>query len=202
MKTFLIISICAITLSCGSYPKKNGFKLTENSENIVVNPYFANPNHDYIYKAYIDVFDQHFGGIFIVKKTGDLQHRVVFTTEMGNKLLDFSFDKEDFKVNYILDDLNKKILINILMDDFKALITENISSKATYIFNNETVNQTSIKNKVYYYYKNPEIYKIVRVKHGKENVRFLFSEISNTIAQQIEIVHLNIKLKITLKSLN
>jgi hypothetical protein len=202
MKAFLIISICVITLSCGSYPKKNGFHLTESAGNMVVNPYFANTHHDYIYKASIDAFDHHFGGIFIVKKTGSQQHRIVFTTEMGNKLLDLSFDKDDFKVNYILEELNRKIIINILKNDFKALITESLPLKSTYIFDNETVNQAFIKNKVYYYYQNPEIYKISRVKHGKENVRFLFTEINDGIAQQIDIVHLNIKLRMSLKSLN
>jgi len=201
MKPFLLISVCFFILSCGSYPKKNNFKLAEHAGNIV-NPYFANPNQDYVYKANIEVYNHYFGGIFIVKKIDDQQHRVVFTTEMGNKLLDFSFNEDDFKVNYILDELDKKILINILKNDFKILISEQLSSKETYILNNETINQTSINNKIYYYFENPEIYKIARVKHGKEKVRFLFTEINDNIAQQIDIIHLNIKLKIALKFLN
>lgn len=201
MKPFLLISICIITLSCGSYPKKNNFKLTDHVE-AIVNPYFSDTNQDYVYKANIDVYNHHFGGIFIVKKTGDQQHRVVFTTEMGNKLLDFSFHKDDFKVNYILDELNKKILINILKHDFKVLITENLTSKQSYIFNDETIKESSLNNKMYYYFENPEIYKIARTKHGKEKVRFLFTEINDNIAGQIDIIHLNIKLKITLKSLD
>lgn len=201
MKPFLLISICFFILSCGSYPKKNSFKLADNVGNII-NPYFENPNQDYVYKANIEVYNHYFGGILIVKKTGNQQHRAVFTTEMGNKLLDFSFNGDDFKVNYILDELNKKILINILKNDFKILITEHLPSEETYVLNDETINQTSINNKMYYYYQNPEIYKIARVKHGKEKVRFLFTEINDNIAQQIDITHLNIKLKITLKFLN
>lgn len=201
MKPFLLISICTLIFSCGSYPKKNNFKHAENFGDIV-NPYFANTNQDYVYKANVEVYDHNFGGIFIVKKIGDQQHRIVFTTEMGNKLFDFSFNKEDFKVNYILDELDKKILINILKNDFKVLITENIQANETYILDDETIKQSSLNNKIYYYFENSEINRIVRVKQGKEKVRYLFTEINDNIAQQINIIHLNIKLKITLKSIN
>lgn len=201
MKLFLIISLGLLTLSCASYPKKNNFLLSSKVED-VVNPYFSNPNQDYVYKASIEVYGRHFGGVFIVKKMGDQQHRIVFTTEMGNKLFDFSFDKGHFKVNYVLDELNKKILINILKNDFKVLITQHLPTKETYISNNETIKKTYIDKKVYYYFENPEVYKIIRTNQQKEKVRFLFTEINDTIAQRIDIIHLNIKLKIVLKSLN
>ena len=200
MNRFLLISVCSVILGCGSYPKKNNFQKTEVLSQIS-NPYFANPNQDYVYKANIDVFDKTFGGIFIVKKTGNQQHRIVFTTEMGNKLFDFSFDKNSFKVNYILDDLNKNILINILKKDFKVLITENLNASETYKLNSETIKKTTLDKKTYYYFEAPEIQKIVRTKNGNEKVRFLFTEISDNIAQQIQIIHSNIKLKITLKSI-
>jgi len=201
MKPFLLISFCIFILSCGSYPKKNNFQSMENF-GAISNPYFANSNQDYVYKAHIEVYNHNFGGLFIVKKIAEQQHRIVFTTEMGNKLFDFSFNNEDFKVNYILDDLNKKILINILRKDFKALITEKLELKETYKLNSETVKKASLNNKTYYYFENPKTYKIIRVNNGKEKVRFLFTEINNNIAQQIDIVHSNIKLKITLKSIN
>lgn len=201
MKLFLIISLSILALSCGSYPKKNNFKLSNNLGD-VANTYFSNPHQDYVYKASIEVYGRHFGGIFIVKKMGDQQHRIVFTTEMGNKLFDFSFDKSNFKVNYVLDELNKKILINILKNDFKVLISEHLPAEETYISNNETIKKTYIDNKIYYYFENPEVYKIIRTSQRKEKVRFLFTEINDNIAQQIDIIHLNIKLKIVLKSLN
>lgn len=201
MKLFLIISLSILTLSCSSYPKKNNFKPSENLGD-VFNPYFSNPNKDYAYKASIEVYGRHLGGIFIVKKMGDQHHRIVFTTEMGNKLFDFSFNKDHFKVNYILDELNKKILINILKNDFKVLITEHLPTKETYMLNNETIKKAYIDNKIYYYFGNPEVYKIIRTNQRKEKVRFLFTEINDNIVQQIDIIHLNIKLKIVLKSLN
>jgi len=200
MKLFFRISLCLIVFGCASYPVKNNFQNVDVLKDIH-NPYFANPSQDYIYKANIEVYDKTFGGIFIVKKLEPQHHRIVFTTEMGNKLLDFSFNKNDFVINYILDDLNKKILINILKRDFKILITENFQTQETYRLNEQLISTTLLDKKTYYYFKTPELSKIIRVKNGKEKVRFLFTEINGHIAQQIQILHLNFKLKINLKAI-
>ena len=121
---------------------------------------------------------------------------------MGNTLFDFSFNKSNFKVNYILDDLNKKILINILKKDFEVLITENLITEEAYIQHDKTIKKGTLNKKIYYYFEAPQIHKIVRANNKKEKVRFLFTEISDNIAQKIQIIHSNIKLTITLKSIH
>ena len=200
MKLFLRISICLLVFGCASYPVKNNFQNVDVLTDIQ-NPYFSDPNQDYIYKANIDVYDNAFSGIFIIKKIGKEHHRLVFTTEMGNKIFDFSFNKDDFKVNYILDDLDKKIIINILKRDFKILISEKIQTQKTYVLNGEIIKKAGIDKKVYYYFETPELSKILRVNNGKEKVRFLFTEINGHIAQRIQILHSNIKLNINLKAI-
>ncbi len=201
MKQFFLISICLLVFGCASFPVKNNFQNIEYKSDIH-NPYFSDLNQDYIYKANIEVYDNTFGGIFIVKKIGEEHHRIVFTTEMGNKLFDFSFNKDDFIVNYILDDLNKKILINILKRDFKVLITENFQTQETFALKKKIIKRTEFDKKTYYYFETPELSKIIRVNNRKEKVRFLFTEINGHIAQQIQILHLNFKLKIKLKSIH
>lgn len=201
MKQLLHISICLFMFGCASYPVKNNFETVAKSNNIQ-NPYFANPDQDYVYKANIEIYDNMFGGIFIVKKLGEQNHRIVFTTEMGNKLFDFSFNKDHFKVNFILEDLNKKILINILKRDFKVLITENLNAIESYASDGQTITKSNLDKKTYYYFTGENISKIIRANNRKEKVRFLFSEISDNIAQQIQIIHSNIKLNINLKSIN
>lgn len=199
---YLLISTCLLLVACGSYPEKQGFVKQEEVNNHISNLYFSNPDIDYVYKANIEVYDNNFGGIFIVKKLGERNHRIVFTTEMGNKLFDFSFIKDDFKVNFILDDLNKSILLNILKKDFKVLIEENLDVTNIYSSPDETIFETSLNKKKHYYYKKQELNKIIRVKGKKEKVRFFFSEISDNFAKKIQIEHSNIKLKINLKSIN
>lgn len=200
---FLPISICFIlALSCGSYPKKQDLVKQSTVTSTLSNPYFSNPNQDYVYKANIEVYGRNFGGIFIVKKLGNQNHRIVFTTEMGNKLFDFSFINDNFKVNFIMDELNRKILINILKNDFKVLITDPIKIKNSYQSGGIDIFETEILKKTYFYYHSQYLDKIVRTANGKEKVSFKFSENNDSIAKHIQIEHSNIQLEINLKSLN
>lgn len=199
---YLAISIGLVLLvSCASYPKKQGFEKQAVATSSLQNPYFSNPDQDYVYKANIEVYDKTFGGILIVKKLGDQSHRIVFTTEMGNKLFDFSFVDDEFRVNYIMDELNKKFLINILKQDFKVLLADPIDIINTFQSKGAMVFETTINRKSHFYYVSKQLDKIVRTSNGKEKVSFQFSEINDTIAKNIQIVHSNIQLKISLKSI-
>ncbi len=195
---YLLISLCLFFVSCGSYPKKHNFQIEESSIKYIDNSYFSDRTKDYVYKAKIDVYKKSFGGIFIVKKLGENHHRIAFTTEMGNKIFDFSFHKNEFKVNYILDQIDKKILINILRKDFKILVQEKAIIKKVFSTNTEKIFETKIDNKKYYYYnKNNQLNKIVRVSNSKEKVIYIYSKINNNIAKHIQIDHKNIKFELS-----
>ncbi len=203
MMRFFLISCFLLIFSCGSYPKKEGFQLDNTSQTTLVNPYFSNSEIDYVYKSKIEIYDNQFGGLLIIKKISDHNHRVAFTTEMGNKLFDFSFTENDFKVNYIVDDFDKGLLIKILKQDFKTLITESLITESQYQNDKVDVYETVLYNKKhFYFYDSHELVKINRVKGTKEKVSFIFSNINDSIADKIVIEHYNIKLKITLKSIN
>jgi len=190
-------------VGCASYTKKNNFKEVAVTDGLVYNPYFSDASKDYVYKAKIDVYNKSFGGIFIVKKIAKKEHRVVFTTEMGSKIFDFSFYNDDFKVNYILEEMDKKILINILEKDFRVLIRENESVLSKSVKENLTLLETKIVNKKYFYaFEGEKLNSISRVNMGKEKVHFLFSKINTSTADNIQILHHNIKLTINLKSIN
>lgn len=199
---YLIISILLLVVSCATYPKKHQLTEQTTSKEIIVNPYFSDASQDYVYKASIAIYDNNFGGLLIIKKIEDRNHRVVFTTEMGKKLFDFTITEADFKVNYILDELNKKLLINLLKTDFKALVQEQNSISKSFIKGNFQIYQTEISDKKHFYYVSEQLDQIVRTGYQKDKVHFLFSDISNTIAKNISIVHSNIKLTITLKSIH
>ena len=199
---YLLISISVFLLSCGSYPKRHQFVLSETTKDSNINPYFSDVAKDYVYKADISTFKKNFSGIFIVKKLGQDEHRVVFTTEMGNTIFDFSFLTIGFKVNYIVPDMNKKILIRILEKDFKALITENPLLKTSFKKNEETILECVLDDvKHYYYSKEQSLYKIIRAANGKEKVEFRFSEIDQNKAASIQVSHKKLDLNILLKAI-
>ncbi|TYB78595.1 hypothetical protein [Bizionia myxarmorum] len=199
---YLIISCLLLVVSCASYTKKQQLENQISTEKIIKNPYFSDKNQDYVYKASIEVYSKIFGGLLIIKKIDKGNHRVVFTSEMGKKLFDFSITETNFKVNYILDELNKKLLINLLKTDFKALVQEETAILKSFSKENSQVFQTLILDKKHYYYASNQLDKIIRTGHRKEKVEFLFSDINNNIAKSIIIAHSNIKLQITLKSIN
>ncbi|MEO9891957.1 hypothetical protein [Aurantibacter sp.] len=129
-------------------------------------------------------------------------HRIVFTTEMGNKLFDFEFLNKNFKINHILPEMNKKPLINTLKHDFFALIEQKPTPVQYYSDEKSTMIKSELLNKDFYYIaKNKQLYKIARTNKGKEKVTFLYSGISDNIASQINIQHSNINLNIHLKKL-
>ncbi|TMM58530.1 hypothetical protein FEE95_03610 [Maribacter algarum] len=200
MRYLLSSVLLVLFVSCASYPKKNGF--TASVRQPIQNPYFSDASKDYVYKANIVAFGNSFSGIFIVKKLGEDHHRIAFTTEMGNKIFDFTFQGEDFKVNHILKKMDKKILINVLKNDFRVLVKENPSMEKTFQKDSNSIYETKIGNKKYYHFLSKEkLNKVVRVGNGKEKVEFTFSEINDNIALHIQILHKNIELKISLKSI-
>lgn len=198
----LLTSILLLLAGCASYPIKNGFTPTQTKEQRPCNPYFSNSAKDYIFKAQIKAFEKNFGGILAVKKMGKQHHRLAFTTEMGNTIFDFTFKEDQFIVNKILKDFDRKILINILKRDFLALILENPEIDKTFKKEAKTLKKATILNKKHYYLtKNDQLVKIVRAGNSKEKVVFSFLKINDDIAESIEIIHQNIKLKITLKAI-
>ncbi|NNE76319.1 MAG: hypothetical protein HKN31_04525 [Pricia sp.] len=200
---FLLSSLCLIFLTgCASYPTRQGFQLVEPSTKVISNPYFSDPAKDYVYKAKIDVLNRSFGGIFIVKKLDVDHHRIVFTTELGNTIFDFTFQDEDFIVNRVLKEMDKKILINILKKDFKVLIEENLPVEKAFIHGDSQVLKADILSKNhYYFYPSGQLKKIFRTSNGKEKVRFQYSGIKGNIAEEIHIDHQNFRLHIVLKAI-
>jgi len=187
-----------LVASCSSYPKKNNFVVDKEATMNVLNPYFSD-SIDYVYKAQISIRNNNFGGILIIKKINKEEHRVVFATEMGNTLFDFSYIKDDFKVNSILKEMDKKLLINLLKKDFKVLIEDN-PERLNYFKNDRgAVVQASMYSKNYFYFFNENhLKKITKIKNGKENTHFIFSGIDTNIAKNIQILHTKINLKIVL----
>ena len=199
MRILLSSLFAFLLVGCASYPKKKGFKLSTTAESLIINPYFSSTANDYVYKAKINAFDKSFGGIFIVKKLKHEQHRVVFTTEMGNTIFDFEFQGDELKINRILPEMDKKLLINLLKMDFLVLIKESSPALRSYSKENSMLKEVDLLSKKHYYaIEDGQLKKIVRTGSGKEKVAFLFSGISDNIVKKIQITHQNIKVKIVL----
>jgi len=63
--------------------------------------------------------------MFVAKRINQQEHRIVLTSDLGNTLFDMTIAKDKHQVNYIMQDLNKKIIINTLVKDFRTLTQVN-----------------------------------------------------------------------------
>jgi phosphoribosylformylglycinamidine (FGAM) synthase PurS component len=164
-------------------------------------PYFSNPKIDYVYKANITVYGNELTGVFIAKKINETTHRVVFTTEFGNNLLDFEISETDFKVNSIVEELNKKILINTLIKDFRLLLRSHYVTKAQFenrLNNVYIAKDGSMLNYLFVFKADNSLNKIVHASKRKEKITLFFASENNIFATRIVIKHKSIPLKIEL----
>jgi len=201
---FLLISVFLLSLTSCKLLTTNGFAEEPVVTHVYKNLYFSDINLDYVYKSNIEVYGRHFGGIIVIKKIDADHHRVVFTTEFGSKIFDFEFAKGAFKVNFILEDLNKKIVVNTLKKDFKLLLQESNSVKKKYENSQYTVYQSQHKKRYNFYFVNREsnsLEKLINTSKTKEKVIVTYKSAQKILADKILIDHQNIKLKIDLRYL-
>jgi hypothetical protein len=185
--------------SCASHKVVEGYTSKIPERQMYAVPYFSDPETDYVYKANIMIYGNELTGIFIVKKLDDTTHRVVFTTEFGNKLIDVEVSENDFKVNSIVAELDRKIVINTLKADFRLLLRKQYAVAAQFE-NPENKVYQSQEGKLFNYLftskRDGKLLKIVQTSARKEKINLSFTTENNIFAQRIVITHQNIKLRI------
>lgn len=203
---YSIISIgLALAFSGCAVKTVKGFEKKPVTETTYMATYFADPSTDYIYKAHISVYGNDFGGIFIAKRIDDVSHRVAFTTEFGNKLFDFTITDTDFKVNYILEELDRKIILNTLKKDFMLLLKKKHEVTGVYENSGYTVYTSKSGKRDNYLFTDKTtglLKQIVNATKSKEKVIITFEPKNKILAEKIIINHKNIKLNIELNHLN
>lgn len=203
---YSIISVFLVLIlsSCSSLNVVKGYNPVALKKNVFEVPYFSNTELDYVYKANITIYGNELSGIFIAKKINDTTHRVVFTTEFGNKLLDFEISETDFKVNSIVEELDRKILVNTLKDDFRLLLKNSHKIKQQYENQERKVylsEDEATNNYLFISKADNRLNKIVNATKRKERINLIFTSENNIFATKIVIQHYNIKLRIELNYL-
>lgn len=195
---FLLINLFALLfLSCGSSPVKDLASVPVKDAQFR-SAYFSDPTIDYVYRTNISVYGNELSGICIIKKIGDI-HRVVFTTEFGNKLLDFEISATDYKVNAIVEELDRKMLIRILVNDFRMLLRETYAIDAQFEAAQNYILQSKFENHFNYLYVSKSDRKLSQLRHTskrKEKINIGYLSENNIFADKIVIRHYDLKLRI------
>ena len=202
MLRFLLINSCVVlSLTACSLKTTEGLRQLESTKAEVINPYFSNPEIDYVYKAKIEAYGRNFGGILIVKKMEADHHRIVMTTELGNKLLDLQFKNDVFTENFVIEELDRKMILNVLKADFRLLLMEKSLVLNSYDSETQHVYQTQRDNRYNFYFVSKDDGKLEQIRNtskSKEKVVVDFHSETGKEADSIFIKHKNMKLHIDL----
>ena len=204
MRRFLLLSLLyssalLLLISCKSFQLKD-VKSVSNTEKTVENLYFSS-KEDYVYKCQMEIYGNDISGILIIKKISETTHRVVMTSDFGNKMIDFEISENDFKLNYVLADLDKKMVINFLKNDFRELLRQKYIVSESFENDKFSVFQSEVDKKNYYLSfskENSLLTKIVFTKNNKEKINFSFEAKKPTFAEMINLEHKDFKINIKL----
>ena len=196
----LVCSLAFVLLvSCKTY-QLTGIKPISNAEKTVENLYFSS-GEDYVYKCQMDIYKNHVSGILIIKKLNETTHRVAMTSDFGNKLIDFEISENDFKLNYVLPDLDKKIVINFLKNDFRELLRKQYPVNESFENDHSKIFLSKMDKKAYYLFfgkENGLLKQMVYTKNNKEKIDFTFDAKKHIFADSLNLHHKDFKINIKL----
>lgn len=199
MRLFLISILLVGLASCKTY-QPAGVITSEVQKTTYQNNYFSGDSA-YLYKAQVEVYGNQLSGILVIKKIAEFTHRVALTSAFGNTLLDVTISENEMKINSILEELNRKILLKTLETDFRMILTnqhliqEKLETDKDFIYKSKT------KGGNYYFFNSKEeeyLRQISLASKSKEKVKVNITSKNRTFAENIIIQHYNIKLRIEL----
>lgn len=205
MRRFLLLSLlCSLVLlsfvSCKTYKLPDAEPLPIHKSFKTENLFFSS-YQDYIYKCQMEIYGNNISGILIIKKISDTTHRVVMTSDFGNKMIDFEISENDFKLNYVLEDLNKKMVLNFLKNDFQELLRQKYNLTERFKNNESIIDISKTGKKTYYLFHKKEteiLTQIVYTKNKKEKINFTFEAKKPNFAETIHLEHKDFKIDIKL----
>lgn len=123
---FILIGFILFQISCASYTKS--FEPKEKTVETFT-PDYLKDFQEASFKISIEAFENHFGGIMVAKKLKRNHYRFAFLNEFGGKMMDFEILNRELKLNYAVEQLNRKIILNMLEKDFSMLFSEEVLIK-------------------------------------------------------------------------
>ncbi|WP_430614471.1 hypothetical protein [Flavobacterium sp. JP2137] len=199
MIRYLIISLSLLLSLNSCKPFHIEGKNATVVQDTVVNNYFSDYQQETLYRARIEVYGKQLTGLFVAKRIGVATHRMVFTSDFGNTLFDFTLGPDSFQANYVMDDLNKKIILRVLQRDFAALVRiDNPVDKRLDL--GESWGYESSEDRKFFRVnkENGQLEKIVLYSKYKSKVDVSFTTAAQGQLRTIEIIHHQIDLKIVL----
>lgn len=198
LQSFLYSSLLFF-IACQTYQLTEVTPVSD-SDKTVENLYFSS-GEDYVYKCQMDIYKSHISGILIIKKISETTHRVALTSDFGNKLIDFEISDDSFKLNYVLPDLDKKIVISFLRNDFRQLLKRRYPVSQSFENARSRIFLSANGKMRYYLFFDKEsglLNQIIYTKNNREKIDFTFEAKKHIFADSINLQHKDFKINIKL----
>jgi hypothetical protein len=160
------------------------------------------------YDAGIDVVGKHISGLLLIKEMPDQSKRIVFTNEAGLTFFDFGFDVSgNFKVHYVIQQLDKKAVVRLLRDDFALLLGLPFKNPVwqSWEMGDERYFGVSEKNENHYFITGKDCGSLHRLESASKRKKKLTIEMVGNDVQKpdsITLQHHTFAMKINLKKLD
>jgi hypothetical protein len=164
----------------------DGELVAKDVEQTLILPYFNETGFEYLYSGNIEAYGNALSGILVVKKISDSQKRVALLSDFGNTLMDFKIENGEAEVNYILDDLNKKIIVKKLKKYFELLVNSKYQVEAIYKKDGNNIYTSELQSKRIKLFENSsgsiqQLKQVSRLKEKVEIKYFSSSDIADSI---------------------
>ena len=209
MRNLLLNSLLILLIfnSCSPAILKNFRK--EDSYSVNRNyfyPFFPSVDSTQLFNMQIDFRKNHFSGILIIKSTEPEVYKIVFNTYFGMSVFDMEFDKGFFRMNYCIEALNKKRVLEVFENDFRILLFLNLEKDQNYsdIYRNKRNPALEInRTKKIYYLKDikNETLLAIEAPHFISSLSYCFSDYIDRFPSVIKINHSRIGLKMQLEKI-
>lgn len=122
------------------------------------------------YDANVDVMGNHISGLMLFKQMPDSSMRVAFTSKTGLKFLDFEFSPNgEFTPHYVIENLNRKVVIEALKEDFEVLLMKSLEEWPILSYSESELYYYAVPRPgedSHYYVTSPDCTNLVRVEKG------------------------------------
>ena len=131
--------------------QKNPYQsfMIDNGKNAIAsdyNPFQKSKKEAFLFKANIQVYGKDLGGLFLIKSIPDSSYKIAFTSEFGMKYMDLAFKGNRYTVNYCVDKLNNKAVLNTIVKDVRLLLSA-VDSKSNALKFDSLQNQLIFQQK-------------------------------------------------------
>jgi hypothetical protein len=169
-------------------------------------PFFPAADTTQLFNMQVDFRKNHLSGLLLIKSTQPDGYRLVFTTHFGMSVFDLEFDKDAFRINYCIEALNKKRVIQLLENDFRILLFLNLKNSQNLSNNyrnknNPVLEINRVENNYYLKDTKNETLLAIEAPHFISSLSYRFTGYIDRFPSVIQIKHSRIGLKMQLEKL-